>query len=297
MTTHIADIDPGGPTGGAPEGTGSRGTRLLGAAVVVGLAVVAWLAFVASPADRVQGDAVRLLYVHVPSVTVAYLGCLLTTVASAVWLKRRTEWWDLVASSAAEIATAFTAVTLLTGMAWGRATWGTWWEWDARLTSTLFLFLLLLGYQGLRAATPDRDARGKRSAVVGLLLVPNVIVVNRSVEWWRSLHQDATIDLTRGEVSIEGLMLFTWMFSLVVALALFAWLLVHRFRVGWLADRAEDHLLDVAIAERRAEGAPGNRAEGTGGAPGDRGTGGASGDRAPGNRAEGDRAPDDGGSG
>ena len=241
----------------APVGTGSRGTRLLGAAVALGLAVTAFLAFVASPADRVQGDTVRLLYLHVPSVSVAYLGCLVTTVASAVWLKRRTEWWDLVASSAAEIAAAFTAVTLLTGMAWGRGTWGTWWEWDARLTSTLFLFLLLLGYSGLRAATPDRASRGRRSAIVGLLLVPNVIVVNRSVEWWRSLHQDATIDPTRGEVAIEGLMLFTWMFALVVFVAGFVWLMVHRFRVGWLADRAEDHLLDAAIAERRAEATPG----------------------------------------
>lgn len=254
----------------ASEGTGSRGTRLLGIAVLLGLAVTAWLAFVASPADRTQGELVRILYVHVPSVSVAYLGCLVTTVASGVWLWKRTEWWDVVASSSAEIASVFTAITLVTGMVWGEATWGTWWEWDARLTSTLFLFLLLVGYQGLRGATPDRDARGKRSAIVGLLLVPNVMIVNRSVEWWRSLHQDATINLAAGDVSIEGLMLFTWMFALVVGIALYVWLMVHRFRVGWLADRVEDHLLDDAIAQRRAEGAPAGRAEG---APGSRAEG------------------------
>lgn len=255
--SHGAAVQPEGPVG-----TGSRGTRLLGAAVLVGVALTAWLAFVASPDDQLQGDLVRILYIHVPSVSVAYLGCLVTTVASGVWLWKRSEWWDVVASSSAEIASVFTAITLVTGMVWGESTWGTWWEWDARLTSTLFLFLLLVGYQGLRGATPDRDARAKRSAVVGLLLVPNVVIVNRSVEWWRSLHQDATINLASGDVSIEGLMLFTWMFALVVGIAFYAWLMVHRFRVGWLADRAEDHLLDDAIAARRAEGAPGVGAEG-----------------------------------
>jgi heme exporter protein C len=244
------------------DGTGSRATRALGVAVLAGLALTAWLAFVASPDDRVQGDLVRLLYIHVPAVSVAYLGCLITTVASAVWLKRRTEWWDLVASSSTEIAAVFTAVTLVTGMVWGESTWGTWWEWDARLTSTLFLFLLLVGYQALRAATPDRDQRGKRSAIVGLLLLPNVMVVNRSVEWWRSLHQDPTINLAKGDVNIEGLMLFTWMLALVVGIALYAWLLIHRFRVGWLADRAEDRVLGDALRERRAEGAPVGAAEG-----------------------------------
>ena len=246
--------NPLSATSGGP--TSSRGTRILGAITLVGIAVTFYLAFVASPPDRVQGESVRILYLHVPSVTIAYLACLVTTVASGVWLKRRTEWWDLVASASAEIAAVMTAVTLLSGMVWGEATWGTWWEWDARLPSPLFLFLLLVGYLGLRAATPDRAVRGRRSAVVGLLLVPNVIVVNRSVEWWRSIHQDATINPASGEVHIEGLMLFTWMFALAVGLVAYAWLMLHRFRVGWLADRAEDSLLDVAIAERRGDAQP-----------------------------------------
>lgn len=240
----------------APRTTGSRATRVLGLVVLAGLVVTAWLAFVASPADEVQGDSVRLLYVHVPSVTVAYLGCALTTLASAMWLWRRTEWWDVVASSAAEIAAVFTAVTLVSGMIWGQATWGTAWEWDPRLTSTLFLFLLLVGYQALRAATPDRAVRARRAAVVGLLLVPNVVVVNRSVEWWRSLHQDATLFRTDMDFRIEGLMLFTWMFATAVCIVLFVWLLLHRFRVGWLANRAEDRLLRDALVARRAERDP-----------------------------------------
>ena len=237
--------------------TGSRATRVLGILVLAGSALVLWLSFIATPADRVQGESVRLLYLHVPSVTVAYVACSITFVASAMWLWKRSEWWDLVGSSAAEIASVFTAITLITGMVWGQATWGTAWEWDPRLTSTLFLFLLLVGYQALRAAAPDRDARARRSAVVGLLLIPNIVIVNRSVEWWRSLHQDATLFRTDLDFRIEGLMLFTWMFATIVGMVLLVWLLIHRFRVGWLANRAEERRLDVAVAARRAEAGAG----------------------------------------
>ena len=254
MSTEAATTTP--PTDGSARrltSTGSRTTRVLGVIVLVGSALVLWLALVATPADRVQGESVRLLYLHVPSVSVAYVACGITFVASAMWLWKRSEWWDIVGSSAAEIASVFTGVTLLTGMVWGQATWGTAWEWDPRLTSTLFLFLLLVGYQALRAAAPDRDARSRRSAVVGLLLVPNIVIVNRSVEWWRSLHQDATLFRTDLDFRIEGLMLFTWMFATVIGLVLMVWLLIHRFRVGWLANRAEERRLDVAVAARRAE--------------------------------------------
>jgi heme exporter protein C len=233
--------------------TSSVATRVLGIIVLAGSALVVWLSFVATPPDVVQGEAVRLLYVHVPSVTVAYVACLITFVSSAMWLWKRSEWWDLVGSSAAEIAAVFTAVTLLSGMVWGQATWGTAWEWDPRLTSTLVLFLLLVGYQALRAASPDRLSRARRSAVVGLLLVPNIIVVNRSVQWWRSLHQDATLFRTDLDFRIEGLMLFTWMFATVVGLVLLVWMMLHRFRIGWLANRAEEHRLDDALTARRAE--------------------------------------------
>ena len=253
----------------AHPSTASPTTRVLGIVALVGSAITVWLAFVATPADRVQGNSVRLLYIHVPSVTVAYLACGITFVGSIVWLFRRSEWWDLVASSAAEVGAVFTGITLVSGMVWGQATWGTPWEWDARLTSTLFLFLLLVGYLALRAATTDRAARARRSAVLGLLLVPNIIVVNRSVTWWRSLHQDATLFRTDLDFRIEGLMLFTWMFATVVGLVLLAWFLIHRFRVGYLANRVEDLTLAGAISERRAEaGPPGGPGPETGGAPG-----------------------------
>ncbi|MEJ5255365.1 MAG: cytochrome c biogenesis protein CcsA [Acidimicrobiales bacterium] len=226
---------------------------MLGAVTLAAVAVLALLALVASPDDVELGDTVRLLYVHVPVVTAAYLCILLVTVGSMLVLWRKSPWWDLVASSAAELAALLTALTLLTGSVWGASTWGTWWEWDPRLTSTAMLFLLLLGYLAVRRATVDHRARAKRSAIVGLLLLPNVVIVNRSVEWWRSLHQSAT--LFRPDPAIEGLQLFTLVFGIGTALLLTVWLLLHRFRLAWMQDRFDERGLEDALAARRAEAA------------------------------------------
>lgn len=271
MTTvgsnHQADTEA--RTGAVPIGTGSRATRVLGWFVAAGLAVLGWLAFIGSPDDATMGATVRLMYVHVPAVTVAYTACAVTTVASVVWLKRRTEWWDLVAASSAEIAAVFTAVTLVTGMVWGRPTWGVFWVWDARLTSTAMLFLLLLGYLAIRRVPTTTDVRNRRSAVVGLLLLPNVFVVNRSVEWWRSLHQDPTVFRASLDPEISGLMFFTLMFGMAVAYSLYVWLMIHRFRLAYLEDRVDEALLSEALSERRAEGrADQARAAGSHGEPG-----------------------------
>jgi heme exporter protein C len=238
----------------APSGTSSRATRILGSLVLLGVAVVAWLALVATPADSQLGETVRLMYVHVPTVIVAYLACVVTTVASAVWLWKRSRGWDLVAASSAEVAAVFCGLTLVTGMIWGRPTWGVFWVWDARLTSTLVLFLLLVGYLALRNATVDPEGRARRSAVVGLFLVPNLVIVNRSVEWWRSLHQDPTLLRTDLDAQIDDLMLFTLFLAMVVGLGLYTWLVIHRFRVAWLAEQVDEADLGLAVAARRSEG-------------------------------------------
>jgi heme exporter protein C len=254
VTTHVSGSDaaaPGPIAATGPIGTGSGGSRALGAVVLAMLALVGLLAFVSSPEDVFQGHYVRLMYVHVPVVTAAYAGIVVTTVGSVMVLWKRSQWWDLVAASSAELSALFTALTLATGSIWGRATWGTWWEWDARLTSTAMLFLLLLGYAAIRRTATDLGVRARRSAVVGLLLLPNVLIVNRSVEWWRSLHQDAT--LFRLDPTIEGLQLFTLVFAIFTAITLFAWLLVHRFRVAWLQDQVDEYGLLEAIDQRRAE--------------------------------------------
>ena len=197
----------------------------------------------------------RLMYVHVPTAILAFAGCAITTLASAMWLRRRSEGWWVLGGAAAEVGLGVhRASALVTGSIWGRPTWGTYWDWDPRITSTTLLFILLVGVPGAAphrqrdAATPR--SRGMRGAIVGLLLFPNVMIVHYSVDWWRSLHQTATI--TRLDPTIEGTMLFTLMLGIVVFGLLFTWLLVHRFRVGWLEERVGATGLDEA--HRRAPG-------------------------------------------
>jgi heme exporter protein C len=242
----------------APTSTSSGATRVLGGLTIAGMALLLAFALVWSPADRLQQDSVRLMYVHVPTALVAFAACFITSLASLQWLRRRSDGWWVLGGASAEVGLVFTGLCLLTGSIWGRPTWGAWWQWDPRITTTTLLFVLLVGYLAMRrldAEAGQGAARGRRSAIVGLLLVPNVAVVHYSVDWWRSLHQPATI--SRLDPTISGLMLFTLVLGIVVFGLLFAWLLVHRFRVGWLEERVRDTGLDAALAERRAEADPG----------------------------------------
>jgi heme exporter protein C len=251
VTTEIAAttsaIDDG------PRSTGSRTTFVLGLLAFVALGLLMLFGLVLSPADANQGDAVRIMYVHVPSATVAYIGCFITTLGSAMYLWRKSQWWELVAYASAEVAALFTAVTLVTGMLWGRPTWGVFWVWDARLTSTAMLLLLLLGYLAVRRLAADYDVRAKRAAIVGLLLVPNVIIVRESVTWWRTLHQRPTLFSNGLGSKIEGLMLFSLFLGFIAITLVFVWMVIHRFRLAWLEEQLDAEGLDAAIAERRAE--------------------------------------------
>jgi heme exporter protein C len=241
------------PVAAAPTTTGSRATRLLGIAILVGGALTAYLGLVTSDPDVIQRDAVRLFYVHVPVVTLMYIPVAICTVASIMWLRKRTDGWDALASSSAEVATVFVGLGLVTGALWGEITWGTYWTWDARLTSTALLFLLLLGYLAIRRYPAAPDARSKISAVVGILLVPNAILVHYSVSWWRSLHQDAT----RGfDTTMDGNQLTTYAVAQTVFVLVLVWLSIHAFRVAWLGLQAERGDLDAAIADRMADDDP-----------------------------------------
>jgi heme exporter protein C len=237
----------------APGNTGSPASRVLGVLALGSVALLVLYGLVWSPPDAEMADSVRLMYIHVPAASFLYTGCFITTIASAMWLRRRTPGWDALAGASAEIALVFAAVTLGTGSLWGRPTWGTYWTWDARLTSTALLSALLIGYLALRRLDVDPSARSTRAAVLGLLLVPNVIIVNRSVEWWRSLHQRST--LVKLDPAIEGEMLVALMVGFLAVGLVFTWLLIHRFRVAWLEYQSERLDLDVALAERRAEAA------------------------------------------
>jgi heme exporter protein C len=234
------------------------GTRLLGWATLVTLALTAVMALVVTPADAVQKDAVRLLYLHVPTAWVAmYLSFGLTTLASVLWLGQRTraDTWDLLAGASAEIGVVFIGLTLAVGAIWGRTTWGVWWTWDARLTSTAVLFVLYLGYLAVRRVPAAPDVRAKRAAIVGIAAFLDVPIVHYAVTWWRTLHQEATLLSPRrlGDPEIHGSMAWTLVLGVLAFTLLYGWLLAHRFRLAAMEARLEDEGLELAIAERHAE--------------------------------------------
>ncbi|MGH9119395.1 MAG: cytochrome c biogenesis protein CcsA [Acidimicrobiales bacterium] len=234
-----------------PEHTGSTGTRMLGAVTLAGVLVFLLLALVISPPEVDQGEAVRLLYLHVPAAVLTYVAFFTTAFASAMWLWKRSTGWDLLAVASAEIGVIFCGLTLVIGMLWGEPIWGTWWTWDARLTTTALLFLLYVGYLVVRRLPIEADRRRRYAAWVGLLAVVDIPIVHYSVEWWRGLHQGRTLDPI--DTKIDDLMLFTLLFGFVVFALVFVWLLGHRFRLAWLEDRVERRLDDDLLDERRAE--------------------------------------------
>src|SRR5207249_5881117 len=170
-------------------------------------------------------------YIHVPMATVMYLAFGVTVVASVLYLVPRTRArkWDLLAGAAAEIGVVFTGLTLVVGSIWGRTTWGVWWTWDARLTTTAVAFVLFVGYLALRRVPGNGDVRARRAAIAALAAFVDVPIVHLSVEWWRTLHQKATL-LDEERIfhpAIHGSMLVTLVLALVAFTLLSAWLLVH----------------------------------------------------------------------
>jgi heme exporter protein C len=241
------------PTTDVPAHTGSRASRVLGILALVGTVAVVLMGLVVTPADEVQGEVVRILYLHVPVANAMYLCVVLLGVASACWLWKKTPGWDALAAASAEVGLVFTLLVLVTGALWGRPTWGAYWVWDARLTSTALLAVLLAGYLALRRVPADPVSRSRRAAVLGLLIVVDLPIIKWSVDWWRTLHQDETLSIP--DAKIDGIMLFTLFLGIVVGAVVTAWLLVHRFRLAWLEEAVEEGGLDAALAERRAEAA------------------------------------------
>lgn len=236
-------------------GTGTRATRILG---VVTLVAIGWLVAFGlgfSPADRDQEESVRILYVHVPTIWVAYIAYIVTAVCSALYLfpKRHSLGWDRAAGASAEIGTLFVALTLLVGALWGRITWGVFWQWDARLTTTALLFVTYIGYLAVRRLGGSHHQRARRSAVIGMLAVLLIPLVHWSVRLWRSLHQDATVLRTDGQVKMDGLMLFSLFVGVIAFTLIYTWLMLHRTRVLAMEDALDDVGLETALDARRAE--------------------------------------------
>jgi heme exporter protein C len=235
-------------------GTGNRTTRVLGVAALASVVAVAVLGLVVTPPDEVQGDLVRLIYVHPAVSTWSFVAFGVTALASLLylWPATRSRFWDHVAGSSAEIGVVFCALSLATGSIWGRPAWGVWWTWDARLTLTALLCALFLGYLALRRTGGPIESRAKRSAIAGVLFSVVVPIDHYATDWWRTLHQRETID-PFDSLHIHGSQLTTMLLSFLAFGLVYAWLLIHRFRLEQLEERIETEGLEHALAARRAE--------------------------------------------
>jgi heme exporter protein C len=215
------------------------------------LAIFGWFSFIfvvgsqiaaimISPPDRDMGDLQKILYVHVPSAWMSMLAPFAVLYFSLLYLWKKREENDLLAAASGEVATAFSGLTLLLGMIWGKPTWGVWWAWDPRMTSMLVQFLILIGYLALRALVDERERRAQWSAAVGILGAINVPIVYMSVRWWRTLHQIQSSPSTVDPAYVIGLRLNAFAFLFVMIYFIRA-----RYNAA-LMERAAEHALQAA---------------------------------------------------
>jgi len=191
-----------------------------------------------TPVERSQGLAQKIFYLHVPAAIWAEIAMILVGLASIFYLFLKDPRLDRFAEASAEVGTVFAAIVLTTGPIWGKPIWGTWWSWDARLTLTLFLFLLYVGYLLLRGAVADPAMRARYAAVVGICGMVLVPFVHLSVYLFRTLHP-MPIVLKPSAPSLPASMLITWLFSLGVFTLLYVGFVVQRYALSYLREQLE----------------------------------------------------------
>ena len=221
----------------------------LGALAWILVAVALYLIFfVAREAvDEMGGQLQRIFYVHVPSASVAYLAFAIVFITSIAYLRTGARRWDLLAHGAAEVGVLFCTLVLITGPIWAKPVWGTYWQWDPRLTSSLVLWLTYVGYLFLRGLATDPARAGRSAAVVGIVGFVNVPIVHFSVYWWRTLHPSGPTPFNPAEASgLGGPEMLTFFVALAAFALLAGWLLALRVRLGHLSDRVTD--LELAHA-------------------------------------------------
>jgi len=202
---------------------------------------------VLAPADYQQGDGFRILYVHAPSAWMSMFIYATMSVAAAIGLIWRIKLAHAVAAASAPVGAWFTFVALTTGAVWGKPMWGTWWVWDARLTSELILLFLYVGLIALRASIDDRDRADRASAVLAIVGVVNLPIIHYSVYWWNTLHQGATITKL-GKPSITGEMLWPLLTMIVAFTLYYGGVLMLRLRAEILRRERDASWLQKELA-------------------------------------------------
>lgn len=189
------------------------------------------------PADGMQGDIQRLMYVHVPAAWLAFLSFFIVFLMSVLYLIQRDLRWDRVAQSSAEIGVVFTVLTLALGSMWGKPTWGVWWTWDPRLTTTAIMLAIYVGYLAIRSFADDPDKRARWAAIVGIIGFANVPIVYLSVIWWRTLHQPPS-----SPRSVSPEILWTLLFNVAAFTVIYVYLMMRRVRLAKLEGELEQRM-------------------------------------------------------
>jgi heme exporter protein C len=249
--------------------TGNAVSFGLGSAALISLIATVGMGL-ALPKSVEQDEFSRLVAIHPGLAWASYVAFGVTALGSALWLWPRTrhERWDLLAGASAEVGAVFTALTLATGSIWGRAVWGVWWVWDARLTLSALMLALLLGYLALRRVPADPDTVARRSAMAGILMSLVVPVNHFAVEWWNTLHQGRSALQLSPSKDLDGRFLFAMTIGFLSMTLIYAWLTMHRVRMAKLEQGAADVDLEAAIAARRAEAGTGRPTPTPVGSPG-----------------------------
>ena len=187
-----------------------------------------WWGLAVAPSDANMGDVYRIIYLHVPSAITAFSSSLFLFITSMAGLIRKDEAWLTRSKAVAEVGLVFTLITLATGSVWGRPTWGTWWTWDARLTTTFLLAVLYAGWLIMYASLSPGPQRQKICAALGIIIFADVPIIYKSVNWWRTLHQPQSI-LREGGSTMAPEMLSTLAMSFAALLAFAGWMAVQRY--------------------------------------------------------------------
>ena len=204
--------------------------RALGWLAAVGIAAGLVMGFGVAPRELTQGNVQRIMYLHVPAVWVAYLAFALGMASSIAYLASRRPAADRVAHAACEVGTVFLGVNIATGAIWGKPTWGTWWTWDARLTSVAVVFVMFLAYLLLRQAIEDRERGARYAAVLGIVAALNIPLVHLSVYWWRTLHQPPSL-LKPGGSTMPPVILAALLVNFAALALLGAYFITRRARL------------------------------------------------------------------
>jgi heme exporter protein C len=201
---------------------------ILAGVTLAGFVFLTWfLAFTYAPVDANQGEVYRIMFLHVPSAFTAFSASLVIFLISIIGFKSRSEESLLWARATAEVGLLFTILTLATGSIWGKPTWGTWWTWDARLTTTFLLAILYAGYLLLYQSMNPGPARVKVCGALGILIFVDVPIIYKSVTWWRTLHQPPSM-LREGGATMDSDILRTLLLAIIAMIGVGAWLISQR---------------------------------------------------------------------